>query len=64
MTQMTRQEKILALTTYELEWFLSNGDNWVKDTADFFAKGGFNKRTDKELDEAMLLRFGSEEESK
>ncbi len=58
---MTRQEKLLALTTYELEWFLSNGDDCVKDTADFFAEGGFNKFTDKELDEAMLLKFGEME---
>jgi len=55
---MTRQEKILALTTYELEWFLSNGGDWVKDTADFFAEGGFSAYTDKELDEAMSNKFG------
>jgi hypothetical protein len=58
---MTRQEKIIALTTYELEWFLSNGDDLVKEVANFFAEGGFNKRTDKELDEAMLLKFGETE---
>jgi hypothetical protein len=55
---MTREEKILALTTYELEWFLSNGDALVKDTADFFAEGGFGAYTDKQLDEAMSNKFG------
>lgn len=54
---MTRQEKIFALTKHELEWFLSNGDNWVKDTADFFAEGGFNKFTDEELDQKMLINL-------
>jgi N-acetylglutamate synthase-like GNAT family acetyltransferase len=58
---MTRQEKIFALTKYELEWFLSNGDNWVKDTADFFSEGGFNKSTDEELDELMRLKWGDDD---
>jgi len=58
---MTRTEKIHALTKYELEWFLSNGDNWVKDTTDFFAEGGFNKSTDEELDELMRLKWGDDD---
>ena len=54
---MTRQEKIKALTKYEMEWFLSNGDDWVEDFANFFAEGGFNNWSDEKLDKKMALNF-------
>lgn len=52
---MTRKEKISALTKRELEWFLSNGDGWLKDFTDFFADGGFHNFTDEQLDEKIML---------
>jgi hypothetical protein len=56
---MTREEKILALTKYELE-FIVEHTQWVNDTAEFFAKGGFNADTDEELDLAMYHKFGDD----
>jgi len=45
---MTRQEMILALTRNELV-FLLDSPEWLAETAKFFAEGGYNKYTYKEL---------------
>ena len=46
---MTREEMVIALTRYELDWYLDNHKGCEDDTAKFFATGGFNKLTDEEL---------------
>jgi len=56
---MTREEKILALTNYELV-FLIESPEQLKDVSEFFAKGGFNSYTNEELDLAMYHKFGDD----
>jgi hypothetical protein len=46
----TRQEKIVELTRYELV-FVSEYPEWLDDASKFFADGGFNSYTDKNLNE-------------
>lgn len=46
---MTKEEKILALTRNELV-FLIDSPEWLTDTAEFFAKGGFNSMSELELE--------------
>lgn len=46
---MTRQDLIKALTRYELNWYVHNSEGYEEDTAEFFAKGGFNTYTDEQL---------------
>jgi hypothetical protein len=54
---MTRQEKILALTQNEIDWFLGNGVelNLVEDVTEFFAKGGFTVYTDEQINDEYAL---------
>jgi hypothetical protein len=56
---MTREEKILALTNYELV-FLIESPEQLKDVSEFFAKGGFNAWTDEQLDTSMYHKFGDD----
>jgi len=56
---MTREEKILALTKYELE-FIVEHQRIDLYTTKFFAKGGFNSYTNEELDLAMYHKFGDD----
>jgi len=44
----TRKEMILALTKFELQYFLDNPE-WLEDNAIFFANGGFNNHTNEQL---------------
>ena len=50
---MTREEKILALTQNEIDWFLGNGEELglVQDVIAFFAKGGFTTDTDDQIND-------------
>jgi hypothetical protein len=49
----TREEKILALTQNEIDWFLGNGEELglVQDVTAFFAKGGFTTYTDEQIND-------------
>lgn len=47
----TRQEKINYLTKNELEWFLVNGEDWIENVSEFFAKGGFSVYTDEAINQ-------------
>ena len=49
MNEPTRQQKIHALTRNELV-FLIDSPEWLNDTSEFFAKGGFNQLSDVDLD--------------
>ena len=51
---MTREEKILALTRYELQYLIDNPE-WLDDNAKFFVGGGFTKWTDDELNTKYRL---------
>ena len=46
---MNRHDLIKALTRYELDWYVHNSEGYEDDTAEFFAKGGFNTYTDEQL---------------
>jgi hypothetical protein len=46
---MNRQDLIKALTRYELDWYVHNSEGHEDETAEFFAKGGFNTYTDEQL---------------
>jgi hypothetical protein len=50
---ITREDKILALTQNEIDWFLGNGVelNLVQEVTEFFAKGGFTTCTDEEIND-------------
>jgi len=50
---ITREDKILALTQNEIDWFLGNGVelNLVQEVTEFFAKGGFTTYTDEEIND-------------
>ena len=50
---MTREQMILALTKYELQWLLDNPEHF-NDVAKFFADGGFNNLTDAELQDNLM----------
>ena len=52
----TRAEMILDLTKYELECIAETSVE-VEDAVQFFADGGFHKKTDKELLQAWQFRF-------
>jgi len=52
----TRAEMILELTKYELECIAETSVD-VEDAVQFFADGGFHKKTDKELLQAWQFRF-------
>jgi hypothetical protein len=56
---MTREEKILALTNYELVFLIESPEH-LEGVSEFFAKGGFNADTDEELDLAMYYKFGDD----
>jgi hypothetical protein len=56
---MTREEKILALTNYELV-FLIESPEQLEGVSEFFAKGGFNAWTDEQLDTSMYHKFGDD----
>jgi hypothetical protein len=45
---MTREQIILALTRYELEWVIDNPE-YKNEVAEFFAQGGFTNLTDEGL---------------
>ena len=45
---MEREEMILALTRYELQYLLDNPD-LLPSNAEFFARGGFSTYTDEQL---------------
>ena len=49
---ITREEKVLALTQNEIDWFLGNGVELglVQDVIEFFAKGGFHAYPDEKID--------------
>jgi hypothetical protein len=49
----TREDKILALTQNEIDWFLGNGVELglVQEVTEFFAKGGFTIDTDEEIND-------------
>lgn len=47
--EKSRHEKILALTREELV-FLIDSPEYLKETTEFFAKGGFTNYTDADLD--------------
>ena len=53
----TRQEKILALTQNEIDWFLGNGEELglVQEVTEFFAKGGFTVYTDEQINDKYAL---------
>lgn len=53
---MTRAEKILALTKYELE-FLIGSPHYLDDVTKFFADGVYHAMTDQELDKCYQSRF-------
>lgn len=57
---MNRQELIYALTRYELEWFIDNGEPYVKDVSDFFSLGGFTTFEDEELQRLYDLKIREE----
>jgi hypothetical protein len=50
----TREDKILALTQNEIDWFLGNGVelNLVQEVIEFFAKGGYTAWPDEKIDDA------------
>lgn len=56
---MTRAEKIMALTNYELV-FLIESPEQLETVSEFFAKGGFNAWTDEQLDTSMYHKFGND----
>lgn len=56
---MTREEKILALTNYELVFLIESPEH-LDGVSEFFAKGGFNAKTDEELDVSMYHCFGDD----
>jgi len=57
---ITREEKILALTQNEIDWFLGNGEELglVQDVIDFFAKGGFYTYPDEKLNKQYEMLMG------
>lgn len=59
---MSREEMILALTRYELDWYVDNFDGHEDTMAEFFAKGGFNTYSDDKLRDLYFLRFENENE--
>lgn len=59
---LDRQMLIKEATKYELQWFLDQQDeSWLEDMTDFFAKGGFNNWTYKDLEEKYRLQIKGEE---
>jgi hypothetical protein len=56
---MTREEKILALTRHELMFVIEMSEE-LDDTAEFFARGGFNAFTDEQLNRKYELFLAEE----
>ena len=56
----TREKMILALTRYELDWYVHNSEGYEDDTAKFFAKGGFNTYTDEQLSDEYSKNIAPE----
>ena len=56
----TREDKILALTQNEIDWFLGNGEELglVQDVIDFFAKGGFYTHSDEKINDSYERLMG------
>lgn len=52
----TRAQMILALTSYELEWFKDNPEN-LADVAEFFANGGFENVNADDLEEVYSKKI-------
>ena len=62
--QMSRQEAILELTRYELQYLVDNAESntdLLEGNAKFFASGGFHNWTDGQLAEKMKLNNGDDE---
>lgn len=55
---MTRYEKILTLTIYELHFYLENPSH-LRGVSELFARGGFHVLSDDELDELYKREFGN-----
>lgn len=47
---MTREEKLFALTKYELAFLIESPD-WLEDASKFFSEGGFSIYTDEQLNQ-------------
>lgn len=45
---ITREQMVLALTRFELNFLIDNKE-WLEDDAVFFAKGGYNSLSDEML---------------
>lgn len=60
---MSRQEAILELTRYELQYLIDNAESntdLLNDNVKFFASGGFHNCTDGQLAEKMKLNNGDD----
>jgi len=60
---MTREEMVLELTKYELEWFRDNPDQEnLESLTEFFANGGFDNVTAEDLKEVYQIKIEGDKE--
>jgi hypothetical protein len=57
--KLTPAQMILALTHYELEWFIDHPEH-LKDVVEFFANGGFSNVNGDDLESVYNLKIGVE----
>jgi len=58
--EKTRQEMVLALTRYEIEWVFENLEH-LDEVAEFFANSGFHKYTNESLQKLYELKLAEVE---